>query len=133
MPGEFVRGFPSLLEAFVRGFGQVARRVPAGRKTARVGRAVQDRAGRGTGWGPYCGSVQDSTMRDYGPALKDLRRALGGVHARSLTDEHFEAYKRAKLAGIDVGAGSSGIIRSCSRSRSTDRTSPRASSNPMSP
>ena len=26
----------------------------------------------------HCDSVQDSTMRDYGPALKDLRRALGG-------------------------------------------------------
>ena len=39
-------------------------------------------------------------MRDYGPALNDLRRALGGVLARSLTEEHFEAYKRAKLDGI---------------------------------
>ena len=49
--------------------------------------------------------VQESTMRDYGPALNDLRRALGGVLARSLTDEHFEAYKRAKLDGVDVGGG----------------------------
>lgn len=49
--------------------------------------------------------VQESTMRDYGPALNDLRRALGGVLARSLTDEHFEAYKRAKLDGIDVAGG----------------------------
>lgn len=38
-------------------------------------------------------------MGDYGPALNDLRRALGGVLARSLTDEHFEAEKRAKLDG----------------------------------
>jgi hypothetical protein len=30
--------------------------------------------------------VQRSTMRDYGPALCDLRRALGGVLARSLTE-----------------------------------------------
>ena len=44
-------------------------------------------------------------MRDYGPALNDLRRALGGVLARSLPDEHFEAYERAKLDGIDVGGG----------------------------
>ena len=50
-------------------------------------------------------SVQDSTMRDYGPALKDLRQALGGVRAGSLTDEHFDAYKRAKLQGIDVSGG----------------------------
>jgi hypothetical protein len=49
--------------------------------------------------------VQESTMRDYGPALNDLRRALGGVFARSLTDEHFETYKRAKLDGIDVAGG----------------------------
>lgn len=49
--------------------------------------------------------VQESTMRDYGPALNDLRAALGGVLARSLTDEHFEAYKRAKLDGIDVRGG----------------------------
>jgi integrase len=49
--------------------------------------------------------VQESTMRDYGPALNDLRRALGGVLARSLTDEHFEAYKRAKLDGIDLAGG----------------------------
>jgi integrase len=53
----------------------------------------------------HCDSVQDSTMRDYGPALKDLRQALGGVRARSLTDEHFEAYKRAKLRGVDVSGG----------------------------
>jgi hypothetical protein len=46
--------------------------------------------------------VQESTMRDYGPALNDLRRALGGVLARSLTDEHFEAYK---LDGVDVAGG----------------------------
>ena len=44
-------------------------------------------------------------MRDYGPSLNDLRGALGRVLARSLTDEHFEAYKRAKLDGIDVGGG----------------------------
>jgi integrase len=50
--------------------------------------------------------VQESTMREYGPGLRDLRRALGGVLARSLSDEHFEAYKRAKLDGIDVGGGS---------------------------
>jgi integrase len=49
--------------------------------------------------------VQESTMRDYGPALNDLRRALGGVLARSLTDEHFEAYKRAKLDGVDLAGG----------------------------
>jgi hypothetical protein len=49
--------------------------------------------------------VQESTRRDYGPALGDLRRALGGVLPRSLTDEHFEAYKRAKLDGIDVEGG----------------------------
>jgi integrase len=49
--------------------------------------------------------VQDSTMRDYGPALNDLRSALGTVLARSLTDEHFEAYKRAKLGGVDVAGG----------------------------
>lgn len=49
--------------------------------------------------------VQESTMRDYGPGLNDLRKALGGVLARSLTDEHFEAYKRAKLDGVDVGGG----------------------------
>jgi hypothetical protein len=41
--------------------------------------------------------AQESTMRDHGPALNDLRRALGRVLARSLTDEHFAAYKRAKL------------------------------------
>jgi hypothetical protein len=39
----------------------------------------------------HCDSLQDSTMRDYGPALRGLRRALGEVRARSLTDEHFEA------------------------------------------
>lgn len=50
-------------------------------------------------------SVQESTMRDYGPALKDLRQALGGVRAGSLTDEHFDAYKRAKLHGVDVSGG----------------------------
>jgi hypothetical protein len=55
--------------------------------------------------------VQDSTMRDYGPALNDLRRALGGVLARSLTDEHFEAYKRAKLNGVDVGGGDAPVRR----------------------
>src|SRR4051794_34586689 len=55
--------------------------------------------------------VQESTMRDYGPALNDLRRALGGVLARSLTDEHFEAYKRAKLDGIDVGGGEEAVPR----------------------
>jgi integrase len=49
--------------------------------------------------------VQDSTMRDYGPSLNDLRQALGGVLARSLTDEHFEAYKRAKLGGVDLTGG----------------------------
>jgi integrase len=49
--------------------------------------------------------VQESTMRDYGPALNDLRRALGRVLARSLSDEHFEAYKRAKLYGVDVTGG----------------------------
>lgn len=47
-------------------------------------------------------SVQESTMRDYGPALNDLRQAVGGVRAGSLTDEHFDAYKRAKLHGVDV-------------------------------
>ena len=51
--------------------------------------------------------VQESTMRDYGPALNDLRRALGGVLARSLSDEHFEAYKRAKLDGVDLPAAMS--------------------------
>lgn len=54
-------------------------------------------------------SVQDSTMRDYGPGLNDLREALGGVLARSLTDEHFEAYKRAKLDGIDVRGGEASV------------------------
>src|SRR3954471_3534808 len=49
--------------------------------------------------------VQESTMRDYGPGLNDLRQALGGVRARSLADEHFEAYKRAKLDGIDTAGG----------------------------
>ena len=49
--------------------------------------------------------VQDSTMRDYGPALNDLRQVLGGVRARSLTDEHFEVYKRAKLYGVDLTGG----------------------------
>jgi hypothetical protein len=29
----------------------------------------------------HCDSVHDSTMQDYGPALKDLRRALDGVRA----------------------------------------------------
>jgi hypothetical protein len=59
-----------------------------------------------TDWGDrHRDSVQESTMRDYGPALNDLREALGGVLARSLTDEHFEAYKRAKLDGIDVRGG----------------------------
>jgi len=53
--------------------------------------------------------VQESTMRDYGPALNDLRVALGGVLARSLTDEHFEAYKRAKLDGIDVRGGEAAV------------------------
>ena len=53
--------------------------------------------------------VQESTMRDYGPALNDLRAALGGVLARSLTDEHFEAYKRAKLDGIDVRGGEAAV------------------------
>ena len=42
-------------------------------------------------------------MREYGPRLADLRRALGGGLVRSLSDEHLEAYKRAKLDGIDVG------------------------------
>jgi hypothetical protein len=31
--------------------------------------------------------------------------------ARSLTDEHLEAYKRAKLAGIDVGGGEAAVRR----------------------
>jgi len=44
-------------------------------------------------------------MRDYRPGLNDLRQALGGVLARSLTDEDLAAYKRAKLVGIDVGGG----------------------------
>jgi integrase len=57
--------------------------------------------------------VQQSTMRDYGPALNDLRRALGSVLARSLSDEHFEAYKRAKLAGVDV-TGGDGPVRTLS-------------------
>jgi integrase len=57
----------------------------------------------------YRDSVQDSTMRDYGPGLNDLRAALGGVLARSLTDEHFEAYKRAKLDGIDVRGGEASV------------------------
>jgi integrase len=48
-------------------------------------------------------------MRDYGPGLNDLREALGGVLARSLTDEHFEAYKRAKLDGIDVRGGEASV------------------------
>src|SRR3954468_15444768 len=55
--------------------------------------------------------VQESTMRDYGPGLNDLRQALGGVLARSLTDEHFEAYKRAKLDGVDVGGGEDPVRR----------------------
>jgi hypothetical protein len=49
--------------------------------------------------------VQESTMRDYGPGLNDPRLALDDVLVRSLTEEHFEAYKRAKLDGIDVGGG----------------------------
>ena len=40
-------------------------------------------------------------MRDYRPGLNDLRQALGGVLARSLTYEDLAAYKRAKLVGID--------------------------------
>ena len=44
-------------------------------------------------------------MRDYRPGLNDLRQALGGVLARSPTDEDLAAYKRAKLVGIDVGGG----------------------------
>jgi hypothetical protein len=55
--------------------------------------------------------VQESTMRDYGPALNDLRRALGGVLARSLTDEHFEAYKRAKLDGVDLSGGEEPVTK----------------------
>jgi site-specific recombinase XerC len=62
-----------------------------------------------TDWEEYRDSVQDSTMRDYGPGLNDLRAALGGVLARSLTDEHFEAYKRAKLDGIDVRGGEASV------------------------
>jgi hypothetical protein len=49
--------------------------------------------------------VQESTMRDYRPGLNDLRQALGGVLARSLTDEDLAADKRAKFVGIDVGGG----------------------------
>ena len=68
--------------------------------------------------------VQESTMRDYGPSLNDLRGALGRVLARSLTDEHFEAYKRAKLDGIDVGGGR-GALRKLSAATSTSAsTSP---------
>ena len=63
-----------------------------------------------TDWGDrHRDSVQESTMRDYGPALNDLREALGGVLARSLTDEHFEAYKRAKLDGVDVRGGEAAV------------------------
>jgi hypothetical protein len=69
--------------------------------------------------------VQESTMRDYGPGLSDLRRALGGVLARSLTDEHFEAYKRAKLDGIDVAAETS-PCPSCRRRPSTSASTWRA-------
>ena len=65
-----------------------------------------------TDWGDrHRDSVQESTMRDYGPALNDLRAALGGVLARSLTDEHFEAYKRAKLDGVDVRGGEAAVRR----------------------
>jgi integrase len=56
-------------------------------------------------------SVQESTMRDYGPALKDLRQALGAVRAGSLSDEHFDAYKRAKLHGVDVSGGDGAVAK----------------------
>jgi len=75
---------------------------------------------------PHCDSVQDSTMRDYGPALKDCAALWAGC-ARSLTDEHFEAYKRAKLAGIDVGGGEA-TRAGCPRRPSTSVWTSRAGS-----
>ena len=69
-------------------------------------------------------------MRDYGPGLNDLREALGGVLARSLTDEHFEAYKRASLTG-----STSVVARLPSASwrlqRSTNVSTSRAASSTM--
>jgi len=59
--------------------------------------------------------VQESTMRDYGPALRDLRRVLGDVAARSLTDEHLEAYKRARLDGIDRTRGGAPVAKLAAR------------------
>jgi integrase len=47
-------------------------------------------------------SVAESTWRDYGPNLADLRAALGAVRVRALEAEHFERLKTAKLKGIDV-------------------------------
>jgi hypothetical protein len=70
--------------------------------------------------------VQESTMRDYGPALNDLRRALGGVLARSLTDEHFEPTS-AKLDGIDV-AGARSRSGGCPLRRATSAWISRAGS-----
>jgi len=83
------------------------RRAPAASARWTFGEVLTDWEDR------HRGGVQDSTMRDYGPALNDLRRALGNVLARSLTDEHFEAYKRAKLDGIDVSGGE-GLVRGLS-------------------
>lgn len=85
-------------------------------RAARAARAPQRRAAGSsepwtfgevlTGWEVrHRDGVQASTLRDYGPALNDLRQALGGVLARSLTDEHFEAYKRAELDGVDLTGG----------------------------
>jgi integrase len=79
--------------------GAPQRRAPASSEPWTFGQLLTDWEDR------HRDGVQESTMRDYGPGLNDLRPALGGVLARSLTDEHFEAYKRAKLDGIDVGGG----------------------------
>src|SRR3954453_2891076 len=68
-------------------------------------------------------------MREDGPGAGDRGAALGGVLARSLTDEHFEAYKRAKLDGIDVGGGEEAVPR-LSAATSTSAWTWRAASSP---
>ena len=75
-------------------------------------RSVVPRARRSRGRSASCSAAGRSAIAaacrsrrcaSTGPASTTSAGALGAVLARSLTDEHFEAYKRAKLDGIDVG------------------------------